>query len=218
MSRIFRFSVLSAVVAALMLLPGLAHAGPPWISIELPANPLDPATRGALFVVHSYHHDRSIRAAVTCTAEGLVDGQRRSVGLTVAAASRVGTHAVRGRVPSEGTWMVVCASGGDDASATVLADVNGSGEVIRVRVPHRLAENGRVTIPVPVTPGQIDAMLRERITQASAPHGPTGLLLFAALPLGWWIVRRRCHDATERRDLALECGPYDRPGQEPLLN
>ena len=40
-----------------LLLTLSAAAGPPWISIEYPANPLDPETRGALVVVRTYHHE-----------------------------------------------------------------------------------------------------------------------------------------------------------------
>jgi hypothetical protein len=43
-------------LATLAALPSVAHAGPPWISIELPANPYDRATKGAFLVVHAFHH------------------------------------------------------------------------------------------------------------------------------------------------------------------
>jgi len=49
---------LAALVSALVATPALA--GPPWISIELPANPYDQATRGAFLLVHAFHHGTPI--------------------------------------------------------------------------------------------------------------------------------------------------------------
>src|SRR5437588_626712 len=68
---------LAAVVSALVATPALA--GPPWISIELPANPYDQATRGAFLLVHAFHHGEPIGYLVTGTAEGIVGGERRSI-------------------------------------------------------------------------------------------------------------------------------------------
>lgn len=167
-----------------------AHAGPPWISIELPANPLHPGTRGALFLVHSFHHGTPMQHAVTCRAEGLVDGTRRSVDLTVNETNRPGVRAVRGSVPQDGTWMVVCVSREGEATATALLDFDGAGEIVRVRVPHRLAEGGRWSVPVEVSAREIDAMLRERARDAAAPVELAGLFLLALIPMSWVALRR----------------------------
>ena len=51
--------------------------GPPWISIEYPANPFDRSSRGAYLYVHTFHHDDAVEATLTGTAEGIVDGTRR---------------------------------------------------------------------------------------------------------------------------------------------
>lgn len=56
-------------------------AGPPWISIEYPANPLDPSTRGDYLLVHAFHHQLAVSAPVRGTAEGLVNGVRKSIEL-----------------------------------------------------------------------------------------------------------------------------------------
>ena len=178
MRRLLCFTV-AAGILAVAAVPTAAHAGPPWISIELPANPLDPATRGALFAVHSYHHGTPVPSPVACTAEGLVDGDRRTVTLTVEETSRAGVRAVRGDIPGDGTWMVVCVSRDQQSRATVLVDYSAAGEITRVRVPHRVVENGRWTVPSDVSARDIDAMLRER-AQLSAT-GSTGVPLAAAL-------------------------------------
>ena len=187
MLRLAAAFTLAALAAA--TLPAPAHAGPPWVSIELPANPLDPATRGALFVIHSYHHEASVETPVVCTAEGLVDGARRTLKLTVNETRRSGVRAVRGTVPDDGMWMVVCVSREHTASATALVDFAG-GDIVRVRVPHRSAEGGRWNIPTEVSARQIDAMLRERARTAKVPVELAGLLVLLLLPAGWLLRRR----------------------------
>ena len=54
------------VAAALTLLATTpAFAGPPWISIEIPANPYNSTTRGAFCLVRVYHHgDAAYRKAL----------------------------------------------------------------------------------------------------------------------------------------------------------
>ena len=81
---------LAAVVSALVATPALA--GPPWISIELPANPYDQATRGAFLLVHAFHHGEPIGYLVTGTAEGIVGGERRSIKLEFSETSRDGVY------------------------------------------------------------------------------------------------------------------------------
>ena len=68
-----------AIAACAIALTGAAPSfGPPWISIETPANPYDAASRGAFLVVHTFHHGDLAASGVTGTAEGMVSGARRS--------------------------------------------------------------------------------------------------------------------------------------------
>src|SRR5207245_3417023 len=84
-----------------------ALAGPPWISIELPANPFDAATRGAFLVVHAFHHGTAVSFPIEGTAEGLVSGERRSIKLEFTRTGQDGAYALRKQWPSEGTWTLV---------------------------------------------------------------------------------------------------------------
>ena len=43
-------------VAMLLATTAFAAFGPPWISIEYPANPYDSGSRGAFLLVHAFHH------------------------------------------------------------------------------------------------------------------------------------------------------------------
>lgn len=107
-----------------------APMGAPWIALEAPANPMDPATRDAAFVVRAYYHERPVGYEVTGTAEGLVDGRRESIELDVRATSQPGVYAVIRNWPDEGRWVVNLASGTPNAPVTLLAELGPNGGVV----------------------------------------------------------------------------------------
>src|SRR5690242_17095761 len=138
-------------------------SGPPWISIELPANPYDQSTRDAYLLVHSFHHGTAIGYIVTGTAEGIVNGERQSVKLEFAETSRTGVYALRRSWPEQGTWtLVIKANQGPGDAATAVVDLGPDGEVTAVRVP--TMQRGSWTVPAPVSRAEIDAALRARAT------------------------------------------------------
>lgn len=198
-----RAAAIAAHTLALFLLSTApAWAGPPWISVEYPPNPHDPASRGALVLVHAYHHQHAMPFPVSATAEGLVNGERRSVPLRVAETSRGGVYAVRGDVPGEGAWVLVVNMTDTEARvrASALVALGPDREVTAVEVPHR--EEGRWWIPRAATDGDVDAMLRTAVAMARArrevaesPFGSPakGLLLAGlalAVPAGLTLRRR----------------------------
>ncbi len=197
-SRTTRSLVCSlSVFAAGLLVAGAALAGPPWISIEIPANPHDPATRQSLLVVRAYHHGANVQYPVTGTAEGLVDGERRSVALSIAATGKAGVYAVARPRLDGGRWvLVIHLDTGNGKGATALVSLDGGAEVSGVRVPSDVNGEGW-TIPRAVTAGEIDAILRRgdlaanpgggRDT-ASRLAGLAGLLGLLVVPMAW---RRR---------------------------
>jgi hypothetical protein len=146
----------AVVIAALTL-----AKGPPWISIELPANPYDQSTRGAFLLVHSFHHGTAMGFIVSGTAEGMVNGERRSLKLDFAETSRVGVYALKRTWPTEGTWtLVIKANQGPDDAATAVVDLGPDGDVVAIRVP--TMQRGSWTVPAPISLGDIDAALRAR--------------------------------------------------------
>ena len=153
---------LAALVSALVATPALA--GPPWISIELPANPYDQATRGAFLLVHAFHHGTPIGYLVTGTAEGIVGGERRSIKLEFSETAREGVFALKRMWPAEGVWtLVIKANQGPDDAATAVVELGSDGEVASIRVP--MMQRGRWTVPAPVSLGDIDAALQARAAQ-----------------------------------------------------
>jgi hypothetical protein len=154
---------LAAVAAPLV---AEARLGPPWLSIELPANPLDPTTKGAYLVVRTYHHDRSVPFPVVGRAEGLVDGQRRTLPLAFERTSQENAYALRKSWPSAGAWVLVITGMPGEGAVTALVSI-ADGEVRQVRVPSRSIENGRFTAPVPVTAADVEAALGALVAPAA---------------------------------------------------
>jgi hypothetical protein len=165
----------TAAAVVTLLIPGAAPdarsaagstaiPGPPWISIEYPANPHDQSTRDAYLVVHAYHHGDAMAFPVSGTAEGIVGGQRRSVSLEFARTSRPGVYALKKQWKDEGTWTLVIAVSQGQASgdiAQAIVEIAPSGSVASVQVPSRKSADGW-TIPAPLAMSAIDADLRTR--------------------------------------------------------
>ena len=153
----------AALASALVAAPAPASGlkGPPWISIELPANPYDKSTRDAFLLVHSFHHGTAMGFIVTGTAEGMVNGERRSLKLEFAETSREGVYALKRTWPTEGTWtLVIKANQGPEDAATAVIELGPDGDVATIRVP--TMQRGEWTVPAPVSLGDIDAALRAR--------------------------------------------------------
>ena len=188
--RIRRPALLAlGTVALLAAGAGPALAGPPWISIELPANPLDPTTRDAFLVVHTYHHAQVMLAPVTGRAIGMVDGQRRTIDLTFSRTSIGGEYALRRTWPAKGTWVLAINTGGDQGGVTALVGIGADGEVRSVKVPRR---SGSQPWGRPVTDQDIDATLQAVAMGSGGSHAPGAAGLLVALPLagGLFLTRR----------------------------
>jgi hypothetical protein len=150
-------------------------AGPPWISIEYPVNPFDRTTRGAHLLVHAYYHGTPVGYPVSGTAEGMVDGERRTITLRFETTSRTGVYALRKQWPSEGTWtLVITVTQGDHdrgGVAQALVELSPTGSVASVQVPTQQHAEGR--FPRRLTAGEIEEAVRaqaQRVALAGRPR------------------------------------------------
>ena len=190
---------LAALLAAATATP--AAAGPPWISIELPASPWSNLPRDVFVLVHTYHHFTAVPVILSGTAEGLVGGERRSVPLSFDTTSAIGVYAVRRQWPAAGVWVLRIVLHEEHGAATAVVGIGSSGEVNLVRVP-----TGVGRVPRPVSDGEVSGVLRSLAAgHAPAPFAaglagelngrmPSWLLggaLLAGLPLGLVLGRRR---------------------------
>jgi hypothetical protein len=150
--------------------PAIAVVGPPWVSIEYPPNPHDASTRNAYLLVHAFHHGTPMEFPVSGTAEGLVNGERRSVSLEFERTSRPGVYALKKQWNDAGLWtLVVAVNQGKEDIAQAIVEVAPNGTVAAVRVPTR--QQGQWTIPAPVAMSEIDSGLRARAAQFAARSG-----------------------------------------------
>jgi hypothetical protein len=135
---------------------------PPWVSVESPANPYDPTTRDAAFLVHalSFENTPATRGVVG-TAEGLVGGVRKTVPLRLDTTSHPGVFAVAKQWPSEGTWLLRITLNNTSA----LVTVDRSGNIAGVTVPTTTASGSSMLLPRAVTAREIDAMLASAAKQ-----------------------------------------------------
>ena len=171
MSRLTLATAVAGMLLAIGPLGGLdgpiatadaAAKGPPWISIEYPANPHDPASRGALLVVNTFHHGTPTSFPITGTAEGQVNGERRTQKLEFRRTSRAGVYALHRQWPTDGTWVLVISTHGTPGDgATALVSLARDGTVAGVEVPSR--EQDGWTVPRAVTKAEVDALLARRV-------------------------------------------------------
>lgn len=157
-----------AVPALMAATPDVATAGPPWISIELPANPYDAASRGAYLLVHAFHHGTPMNFPVTGRAEGIVKGERKTITLTFDRTERPGVFALRNQWGVEGEWTLVLSVSqgkGDGNAATALVQIS-EGQVFSVQVPTE--QRGEWKVPRAVTLAEVEATLRDRPTRVAA--------------------------------------------------
>jgi hypothetical protein len=148
------FLVLTAATAAFAR-PS-AVKWPPWLSIESPVNPFDPTTRGATLLVHAVFREGQAQLSdVSGTAEGIVNGARRSIALRFDSTGRPGVFAVRRQWPSDGTWLLRITL----RQTTAIVTLDRGGNFAAVRVPTEVASGSQ--IPRPVAAKEIDSTLAE---------------------------------------------------------
>jgi hypothetical protein len=166
---------LAAVAASVALVAaapstGAHRAGPPWISIEYPANPLDPTTRGAYLLVHAFHHQIPMESTVSGTAEGLVGGERKSIALRFEGTGRPGVYALRKQWTDDGVWsLLISVNQHESDPAQALVELAADGGISSVRVPTR--RDREWTIPRRITAQEVEQSLQSRSARtAQAPR------------------------------------------------
>jgi hypothetical protein len=153
-----------AVVTAAVATPTrtAARKQPPWVSVESPANPYDPTTRNAAFLVHALLRENTPAThEVVATAEGLVGGVRKTVPLRIDTTSQPGVFAVVKQWPTEGTWLLRISL----YNTSALVTVDRSGNIASVTVPTTPATGSTMLLPRAVTAREIDAMLASAARQ-----------------------------------------------------
>ncbi|MGH9384206.1 MAG: hypothetical protein ACRD2N_07985 [Vicinamibacterales bacterium] len=141
---------LAALLTAWGAPPAMAQefalqVGPPVAGNAQPA-------KASLLVVRPAGCADPARAEITATAEGIVNGARRSVPLKLSALPTPGVHAVPRDWPNLGLWIVNLV--GSCAGKT-------AGAIISIAGPNAPYQREAVKyLPHPATPSEIDASLK----------------------------------------------------------
>ena len=157
---------LAAAVTLAAATASPAWAGPPWLSIEFPANPMNKSAQGAYLLVHTFHHEQAASFVVEARAEGMVNGQRKTLPLTLERTDRDGVYALKQTWPETGDWVIVIVGAPGEGSVTALVSI-ADGNLRGIRVPTKKVENGRWTVPVQVTQADVESELRSLVALAS---------------------------------------------------
>jgi hypothetical protein len=136
-----RFAALGAVLLLPLSAQKCGHAaadvaasgyGPPFLSLEVPPNPMRPDTRDAALLIHVFHHGSPAGYKIQGRAEGLVDGERRTIQLDLDETSDPGLYAVEQQWPSDGNWVLAIEIA-EHAEATLIAELGPDGGVTKGR-------------------------------------------------------------------------------------
>ena len=155
----FRHSLIPALAIALVAATAAFTTPapmkwPPWVSVESPVNPFDPGARGALMLVHvAFREGQSKISDLQGSAEGIVNGTRRTVPLRFEDTGRPNTYALRRQWPTEGTWLVKLTV----RQTTAIVTLDQAGNVLAVRVPTE--RRGDDVLPRLVASREIDSTL-----------------------------------------------------------
>jgi hypothetical protein len=99
---------------------------------------------------------------VSGKAEGIVNGQRKTVELKFDRGERDGTYVLKNSWGNEGEWtLVISVTQGENDAATALVQVSNA-KVIAVDVPTE--QRGDWTVPKKVTLADVESTLRDRST------------------------------------------------------
>jgi hypothetical protein len=119
-------------------LPGIAFCGGGfWMEFGNPTASKDPKAKNAAILVRAVGCGNPAQAVVSGTAEGIVNGQRKSVPLKFIELSAPGVWALERNWPQEGAWVLDIRTTYNMMLSAALAKVDRSGAVQRTIAPRR---------------------------------------------------------------------------------
>lgn len=170
MRRLLLVICLSLVIAT------PAHAGPPWLAVEFRAN------FPGVMLVRTIHHGAPNALPLTGTAEGLVNGVRRSVAMRFDRGEGPNEYIVPNTWGAEGVWLLNISATGDHLGAGVVVGLDRNGEPAFTRFPRTQVGASR-----PASAREADAMLRaldaSAVPAALSRSGVSPLLQFVLVIL-----------------------------------
>lgn len=149
----FRFPLMLALALGSAM---IATAGGFWVSIQTPSTVKDAAARNAVVLVRADGCHNPADAVITGTAEGLVNGVRRSIPLKLDPVSQPGTYAVAPQWPADGVWVL-------KFNATYLG--RDAGALVRL-APQKFEKQSAELFQRKITTEDVDASLKSLATKS----------------------------------------------------
>lgn len=114
--------------ALLMAIASPALAGGFQISVETPAGSADQQMKDVVLIARTYGCHQPADARLAATAEGLVNGKRKSLPLELRSIGS-GVYAIKQQWPSEGTWVLALTGAYNGMTSSVLVELGANGNV-----------------------------------------------------------------------------------------
>lgn len=122
-----RMLTVASLGALLLAASSSASAGGFQLSVETPSGS-DAQMKDTVLVARTYGCHQPADAKLSATAEGLVNGARKSLALDLRSIGS-GVYAIKQQWPSEGTWVVALTGAYNGMTSSVLVELGPNGKV-----------------------------------------------------------------------------------------
>jgi hypothetical protein len=121
--------ILASLSSAMLLATHRRCSGGFQISVETPARSSDPQLKEAVLIARTYGCHQPADAKLSASAEGFVDGNRKSLPLELRSIGS-GVYAINKQWPSEGTWVLTLTGAYNGMISSVLVELGPNGSVL----------------------------------------------------------------------------------------
>ncbi|HXG91706.1 MAG TPA: hypothetical protein VNN73_04970 [Blastocatellia bacterium] len=187
-NRVVKYAV--CCLALLLTFAPVALAGGFQLSVETPADKSNPQMKDAALVVRTFGCWQPADAALSATAEGLVNGKRQSLKLQLAPADK-GVYTIKQQWPSEGFWVITISGEYNGMASNLLVELGPNGEV---HPDTKLVEGSRTGTHVRGSnkkwaAADIDSTLKALANNTSAAlEEPADAPTVTARPAAWFVA------------------------------
>jgi len=126
-----RTTLTLASLASLLLFASAstAMAGGFQLSVETPGSSVEPQLKDVVLIVRTFGCHQPADAKLSATAEGIVNGTRKSLPLELRSIGS-GVYGIKQQWPSEGTWVLALTGAYNGMTSSVLVELGPNGKVL----------------------------------------------------------------------------------------
>jgi hypothetical protein len=99
------------------------------LSVETPGNSAEPQLKDVVLIARTYGCHQPADAKLSASAEGLVNGERKSLPLELRSIGS-GVYAIKQQWPAEGKWVLALTGAYNGMTSSVLVELGPNGKVI----------------------------------------------------------------------------------------